>query len=136
MINIGEPSNSTTRADGTLYERIGGAEVIAGMVNRFYDRVLSDLELAPYFAGVPMDKLQRMQMEFFCAALDGPVNYAGRTIIKAHHGYQVSLPHFQLFVGHLFEVLREYPLSDDERMDLIGRVNLYADEVTGQPGAF
>jgi len=135
MANI-KASAPAASAGVTLYERIGGGEAIAGMVTRFYDRVMADPELGPYFRHVPMDTLRRMQMEFFSAALDGPVSYTGRSIIKAHHGHKVSLPHFQRFVGHLFETLRAYPLTDDERVDIIGRVNLYADDVMGQPGAF
>lgn len=126
----------TTAAAKTLYEKIGGADAIAGMVHQFYERVLGDPQLAPYFRQTPMDKLRRMQMEFFTAALGGPVQYGGRSIVQAHHGLHVSLPHFQRFVGHLFDTLRQYPLSEEERVHIIERINFYADEVTGQPGAF
>lgn len=125
----------TATASETPYERIGAAPGVARLVGVFYEQVLADPELAPFFRGVAMQKLQHMQAELFAVALGGPVSYMGRPVIHAHQPHRITLPHFQRFVQHLFEVLREFPLSEDERNDLIARINLYADEVTGQPGA-
>lgn len=113
----------------SLYERIGGADAIAAMVDRFYAKVIADPELRPFFDHVALDKLKRMQVEFFSAALDGPVRYAGRPVIHAHHGRHITRRHFQAFVEHLFETLADYALSEDERCAIISRINLYADEV-------
>jgi hemoglobin len=33
----------------TLFERIGGEQVIAELIHEFYDRVLVDPELKPFF---------------------------------------------------------------------------------------
>ena len=68
----------------SLYERIGGAEAVRSMVEQFYQRVLSDEQLAPHFRHAPMSKLQHMQTEFFSAALDGPSLYSGRPVRHAH----------------------------------------------------
>ena len=38
----------------TDYERIGGAPAVSAVVNRFYEAVLADPALAPYFTGVEM----------------------------------------------------------------------------------
>ena len=129
---------NATKSEQTLYERIGGAEAIATMVDSFYDKVIADPALKPYFDHVATDKLRRMQTEFFSAALDGPIRYTGRPVIHAHHGRHITRQHFQAFVEHLFETLANYPLSDNDRYAIISRINLYADEVvdsgTGPPG--
>jgi hemoglobin len=114
---------------GSLFDRIGGAAGVAGLVDRFYDRVLADSRLRPYFKGVAMGKLRVMQFEFFSAALGGPVYYTGRPVIHAHQGRNISREHFQAFVEHLLDTLKEYALSDDERYAIIARVNTYADDV-------
>jgi len=119
----------------SLYDRIGGGEAVASMVDRFYARVLADPELAPFFATVPMDKLRRMQLEFFSAALGGPVRYTGRPVVHAHQGVGITLQHFQRFVAHLFETLADYPLTEKDRYDIISRINTYADDVVGLTGA-
>ncbi|HZP66988.1 MAG TPA: group 1 truncated hemoglobin [Rudaea sp.] len=122
---------STHSTEGSLYERIGGAEAVAAMIGSFYAKVIADPNLRPYFDRVGMDKLQHMQVEFFCSALDGPIRYAGRPVIHAHHGLGITREHFQRFVEHLFETLANYPLSEKDRYDIISRINTYADDVIG-----
>lgn len=115
----------------SLFDRIGGANAVRGMVDRFYARVLADAELKPYFEAVELDKLRRMQFEFFSAALGGPIRYTGRPVIHAHQGRHIKREHFQAFVEHLFETLRQYSLDEQERFEVIARVNTYADDVIG-----
>jgi hemoglobin len=86
----------------SLYDRIGGAEAVKNMVAAFYSKVVADPALRPFFNDVALNKLRRMQIEFFTAALDGPSRYTGRPLIHAHHGLNITRQHFQAFVGHLF----------------------------------
>jgi len=111
------------------FERLGGVAGITRLVARFYDKVLADPALSPYFADVALDKLRRMQFEFFSAALGAPVRYSGRSIMQAHSGRRITGEHFRAFVGHLDETLKEHALSDGERKAIIDRINAYADDV-------
>lgn len=113
----------------SLFERVGGAEGVEQLVERFYTRVLGDPQLRPYFDNVAMDKLRRMQFEFFSAALGGPIRYGGRPVIHAHQGRGITRQHFQAFVEHLFETMKDYALDDGERYAIIARINTYADDV-------
>ena len=122
---------NSAKSEMTLYDRIGGAEAISAMIDSFYEKVIADPDLKPYFNHVAMDKLRRMQTEFFSAALDGPITYTGRPVIHAHHGQHITRKHFQAFVEHLFETLANYSLSEDDRYAIISRINVYADEVVG-----
>lgn len=114
-----------------LFEAIGGHKAVASLVDGFYRRVLADPELAPFFVGVPMDRLLKMQGEFFTAALGGPEQYKGRVIAHAHQRLPITRQHFQRFVDHLFETLGGFPLSDQDRYEVIARINLYSDDVIG-----
>lgn len=118
-----------------LYERLGGAEGIAQLVDVFYERVLQDAELSRFFVGVPMDKLRHMQSQFFSAALGGPVVYAGRPLIHAHQHLRLRREHLQRFVEHLFECLPA-TLDEDQRYDVVSRINLYSDEVLGAAAGY
>ncbi len=117
--------------DQSLFERIGGEHIIAEVVDEFYDRVLADPELKPFFKNTSMDKLRCMQREFFSAALDGPITYTGKPLAHVHHGRGVTKHHFSLFVNHLLDTLKYYEISDQEVADIISRINTYADEITG-----
>lgn len=115
----------------SLFERIGGEHIIAEVVDEFYDRVLADPELKPFFKNTSMDKLRCMQREFFSAALDGPITYTGKPLAHVHHGRGITKHHFTLFVNHLLDTLKYYEISDQEVADIISRINTYADEITG-----
>lgn len=119
----------------TLFARIGGEKTIAQLIDDFYDRVLADPELKPFFNNTSMDKLGRMQREFFSAALDGPITYTGKPLSHVHHGRGITKPHFALYVNHLIDTLRDHGITDQDAQDIIGRINTYADEITGDVGS-
>ncbi|MDF1849950.1 MAG: group 1 truncated hemoglobin [Verrucomicrobiales bacterium] len=114
----------------TLYERIGGAETIATLVDSFYAKVTADPELKHYFAKAPMDKLLRMQKEFFSSATGGPITYSGRPLSQVHRGMDISKREFGRFTEHLIETLKEVGVAESDAYDIICKVNLYADEIT------
>jgi len=113
----------------TLFEKIGGEPAVRSMVDRFYQRVLNDPTLAEHFHHVPMEKLQNMQVEFFCVALGGPVRYTGRPVIHAHQNARITLADFQRFVQHLFDTLSSFPLTEKECYEIVSRLNLYTNDV-------
>ncbi len=115
----------------TLFERVGGEQAIAELIDQFYDRVVADPELKPFFRNVSMVKLRRMQRDFFSAALDGPINYTGRPLGYVHHGRGITKHHFSLYVGHLINTLQNIALKEQDVQDIISRINTYADEITG-----
>ena len=45
----------------TLFERVGGEQTISDLIHEFYDRVLADPELKPFFENASVGKLRRMQ---------------------------------------------------------------------------
>jgi hemoglobin len=123
------PCMNETNSGSSPYERIGGAAAIAGMVDRFYSRVLADPKLKAHFEHVETDKLLCMQREFFSAALGGPARYSGRSVIHAHQGRHITGDQFRAFAEHLFGTLKDFDLTDDERYAIIAWINTYADDV-------
>jgi hemoglobin len=119
-----------TRAP-TLFERIGGEAGVAALVQAFYERVLADPELRPFFADTPMERLRTMQRAFFSAALDGPVVYDGRALAAAHHGRGIRPPHLRRFVDHLLATLRSQGIGEADALAIRDRIETYADEITG-----
>lgn len=117
-------------SETSLYERIGGEEAISSLVDSFYEKVLADGELAPYFKHSPMDKLLRMQKEFFSAATGGPLVYSGRPLRDVHRHLQISKHEFARFTEHLIETLKEVGVEESASYEIISHVNLYADEIT------
>lgn len=88
-----------------LYDELGGDAGLRTAVAVFYARVTADPELAPYFAGVDLDRLRAHQHSFLAAALGGPELFTGRPLERAHATLGITDAHFDLIVDHLAETL-------------------------------
>lgn len=119
----------------TLYERVGGERAIRGLIKEFYDRVVADPELKPFFKHTSMDKLRRMQFEFFSAALDGPIYYTGKPLSHVHHGRGITKRHFAVYVTLLIDTLRDHGIDEQDADDIIARISTYANDITGDVGS-
>lgn len=120
--------NTKTR---TLFDRIGGEEGVKRLVSDFYDRVLDDPELEPFFAATPMEKLRSMQYEFFATALDGPIDYSGQPLHYVHQGRGITSRHLTKFMNHLIATIKHVNIDEQERMEMIDRISTYADSIIG-----
>ena len=72
-----------------------------------------------------------MQALFFCAALDGPFAYSGRPLATVHYGRGIRPPHLARFVGYLLATLRDLRLDENDVLEIVSRIDTYADEITG-----
>ncbi len=59
----------------SLFDQLGGSESITAAVSAFYQRVLKDPLLMPFFVNVDIPTLQSKQVLFFTQALGGPAIY-------------------------------------------------------------
>lgn len=118
----------------TLFERIGGEEGVVRLVTAFYERVISDELLAPFFKHVPMEHLQAMQKEFFSEALGGPLYYTGRSMRQVHAGRGIEREHLKRFVKHLLDTLEaereDLDISEQDVKDIYSRIAVEADRIT------
>ncbi len=74
-------------------------------VDDFYERVLGDDSLAPFFADVDMAHQKSQQLAFLTAALGGPKRYKGRPMKEAHEHLAIAQQHFDSVATHLVETL-------------------------------
>lgn len=114
-------STSATTTD-TLYARLGGAAAIDAAVTEFYQRVLKDGELAPFFLTVNMDIQRRKQREFLTTALGGPNVYKGPSMRQAHAGLGITDDHFNRVAGHLQATLERLGVAAALVGEVIGAV--------------
>ncbi len=66
--------------DSSLYERLGGEAAITACVGMFYDRIMGDPKLSPFFDDLDMDKQINKQIAFMTMAFGGPHEYSGRDL--------------------------------------------------------
>jgi hemoglobin len=119
----------TTAAEPTIYEAIGGDTALVAVVDDFYGRVLADPDLAGFFAGINMTRLKGRQVEFFAAALGGPVAYTGASMRDAHRGRAIAQRHFDLVAGHLVASLVAAGVPDATVTQIVAAVAPLASEI-------
>jgi hemoglobin len=96
----------------SIYDEIGGPEAVHAAVDQFYERVLADPLLAPYFEGIEMKRLKGHQRAFIAAAIGGPDRYVGRSMGAAHAGLDITPEAFAHVVDHLVETLTSLGVPD------------------------
>jgi hemoglobin len=95
------------------YEKIGGGRAVAGVVEEFYELVLSDSSLAPFFHDVDMSRLKRHQVLLISQVLGGPASYDGRDLGRAHAGMGISDDNFGRVVDHLVTAMTDAGVTTD-----------------------
>jgi hemoglobin len=115
-------------SENTLYQRIGGQAAINAAVDRFYERVLADPLLSPFFSGVSMGRLKVHQFAFLSQTLGGPTQYTGASMGEAHAKLAIEQKHFDSVAVHLIETLRELCVSEE----IIGEVARAVTPLAGQ----
>lgn len=91
----------------TLLQQLGGRPAVEMVVAAFYERVLTDDLLKPYFRGVQMSRLYKQQADFFCAALGDPEAYRGRDMRSVHAGMNIGDAEFDAVAVHLSAALAD-----------------------------
>ncbi|MCV7303357.1 group 1 truncated hemoglobin [Mycobacterium barrassiae] len=106
----------------TVFDQVGGYEGLEVVVADFYDRVLTDAELAHFFTGTNMPRLKGKQVEFFAAALGGPEPYTGAPMRQVHQGRGITMHHFNLVAGHLSASLIAAGVPDEIVQQIIAAI--------------
>jgi hemoglobin len=89
------------------YDRIGGGPAVKGVVERFYELILADEQLAGFFDGTDMTSLKRHQVLLISQVLGGPANYDGRDLREAHAGLDITRGDYISTVSHLVQAMTE-----------------------------
>jgi hemoglobin len=116
----------------SLYERLGGEPALDAAVGVFYDKVLADALLAPFFENLDMRALIRKQTAFMTLAFGGPKEFAGRDPREAHRNLVkrgLSDVHFDAVARHLQETLQELQVPAELIAECLGLVGGLRNEV-------
>ncbi len=116
----------------TLYEQIGGQAGIEQLIVAFYQNVLSDPTLQPFFEHSSIEKLQSMQKAFFSVALGGPEPDFEISLYESHRGRGIERKHLTRFTEHLVKTLAEIGIPEDAAKRVYERIATYSDEILGE----
>jgi hemoglobin len=106
----------------SLYERLGGYDAIAAVVNELATRLVTDRKLGVYFKGLSNDSKRRLiahLTDFVCSATGGPCIYTGRDMKTSHEGLGITEKDWDRFVKITKEVLDKFKVPAREQEELL-----------------
>ena len=112
----------------SLYLRLGRGQGIGAVVDGFYDRVVADPSLAPFFVRTRMSAQRRHLTAVVAAATGGPA-YRGRSLRDAHERLGIQRQHFDAVASHLVAELESRGVDADVIDELVAAIAPLADQV-------
>ena len=118
-----------------LYEQVGGTRTIHELVRIFYERVLADPRLAPFFPNTDIDALRAKQVMFLTMLLGRTRTFSGQELGSAHAGARaqgLTDEHFDALLGHFGAAMRELKVTEAYIREVLGRIETTRNAVLGR----
>jgi hemoglobin len=143
----GEPKAAQAENKLTLFERLGGEQGIAAIVDDFTTRALEDprvdwerkaLKRGGIFKGKSeawratpenVANLKKHLAQFIALATGGPPQYDGKSIKAAHAGMTISNAEFDAAIGDLKAALDKMRIPNKEQKELLATIESTRPEI-------
>ena len=103
----------------TLYERVGGMEAIAAVVDEAVRNIAADTRINRRFAGAKHAQLTNNLVDLFCVRTGGPCSYRGVDMSTAHEGMQIRDDEFDALVEDLMKAFDTFKVPEPEKRELL-----------------
>ena len=122
-----------TRAqEKSLYERVGGYNALAAVVDDFIGRLVSDKQFEKFFAGHSIDSKKHIRqhiLDQFCAATGGPCVYTGRDMKTTHTGLGITNADWDAAAKHLAASLDKFKVPEKEKGEILAFVTTLKNDI-------
>jgi hemoglobin len=116
----------------SLYDRLGGKDGVAGIIDSLIANVQADKVVSRAFAktkGPKLDHFKQMLADQICEAAGGKCQYAGKNMKDAHKGMGISDAQFAAFVTDLKLALAEKQVGEADQNALVSKLEAMQDDV-------
>ncbi|MDT7778101.1 MAG: hemoglobin [Acidobacteriota bacterium] len=121
-----------TQKGKSLYERLGGYNAVAAVVDDFVGKLITDKQFERFFVGHSTDSKKRIRQHIvdqFCAAAGGPCIYTGRTLKDSHAGLGITEAEWDAAAKHLVATLDKFKVGEQEKKDLLAFVGSLKNDI-------
>ena len=98
----------------SLYQRVGGYDALAAVVDDFIGRLISEKQFEKFFTGFSTDSKKHIRqhlLDQLCAATGGPCVYMGRDMKTTHGGLGITEADWDVAVKHLTASIDKYKVG-------------------------
>ena len=108
----------------TLFERLGGSDGIAAIVDTVASSHLNNATIAKRFEPLLQDPARlKMALKHLCDFLaqgsGGPANYSGRSMPDAHRGMNISGEEYMAAVDDIMGALKTHGRDEQTQKDVL-----------------
>ncbi|WP_144395085.1 group I truncated hemoglobin [Pleionea sediminis] len=116
----------------TLFIRMGGEAAVEAAVNRFYDKLLKNKDLIPYFQHISINEQKDKLRNFFTNIMGGPVQTTPKDLREAHSTLVddgLGDYHVDLFIDYMRDTLTELEVPAELIEEFIELCESYRDDI-------
>jgi hemoglobin len=116
----------------SLYERLGGKDAIAKVVDTFMKNVAADTKLNKRFAalkGKRLDDFKQKVVDQLCEATGGDCKYEGKPMKDAHAKMKIKEEEWNAFLSDLKAALDEHEIAENDQADLMALLGPMHDDI-------
>lgn len=116
----GAGTGSATAAEPQkLYDRLGGKDAIAKVVDMFVANVAADERINAQFQNADITNLKTKLVDQICEASGGPCKYTGKNMKEAHVGMGITSADFDALVEDLVKAMKDAGVGEQEQRELL-----------------
>jgi hemoglobin len=129
----GKKKDDTMKAGAgkSLYDRLGGKDAIAGVVDDFVNNVAADDRIKDRFKNTDAKDLKAKLTDQICQESGGPCKYTGKDMKTVHTGMKITEEEFNALVEDLVKSLNKFNVPEKEKNDLLGALGGMKDKIVG-----
>ena len=117
--------------DRSLYQRLGGYDVIAAIIDDFFARMREDSKFAR-FSVRSLDSRNRSRQLFvdqICALAGGPCIYIGRDMKASHAGLGITEDEWESSLRHTMTALQKNGIAEPEQQEFLALFTQYKADI-------
>lgn len=105
--------------EASLYERLGGTEVITQIAGDIVDNHLANPRIAPRYAKTDVAAIKKTVAEFFITGTGGPNVYKGKDMVAAHAGMNIDAAEFVAVLDDALMALNQNNVEQREQEEVL-----------------
>ena len=120
-----------TATNSSIYQRLGGYDVIAAFVDDTYQMLRNDSRFSR-FAARSIDSQQRSRqllVDQICHLAGGPCYYTGRDMKTSHAGLHITETEWEISLDYTRQALKNHGVEDREANEVIALFNRYRADI-------
>jgi hemoglobin len=116
----------------SLYERLGGYDVIAAFMKDYVARIRADPQFARFSGGRGTDKKNKdvqLNIDYMCKGTGGSNYYMGRDLKTSHAGLGITEAEWAANMKYMAEALDKYRIPKKEKEEVLAVVSKMKGEI-------